>query len=278
MVMNDGNLITLCGAAASIGFLHTLLGPDHYVPFVAMSRIGGWSLTRTLVITTVCGAGHVLGSILLGLIGIALGIGVFNLETIESFRGDLAGWLLLAFGVVYFAWGVRRAIRNLPHTHLHFHGDGTLHAHEHVHQGDHLHAHEVRERVDGERHLPTAESSAPRDVAAHGGQTSAHGGSAAPGAADAGAMTPWILFTIFLFGPCEPLIPMVMFPAATGSFWGVALVAAIFSIATMATMLTIVTLAHLGLGRLPFARFHRYGHALGGFVLILCGAAVKFGL
>lgn len=277
--MNDGNLITLCGAAASIGFLHTLLGPDHYVPFVAMSRVGRWSLSRTLVITTLCGIGHVLGSILLGLIGIALGIGVFNLETIESFRGDLAGWLLLAFGVVYFAWGVRRAIRNRPHTHLHVHGDGTLHAHAHVHQGDHLHAHEALEETDDERHLQTADSSAPFAVATHGGGRSRPAGeSSEPGASDAGTMTPWILFTIFLFGPCEPLIPVLMYPAATGSYWGIVLVAAIFSAATVATMLTIVALGYLGVGRLPFGRFHRYGHALGGFVLILCGAAVKFGL
>jgi nickel/cobalt transporter (NicO) family protein len=277
--MNDGNLITLCGAAASIGFLHTLLGPDHYVPFVAMSRVGRWSLSRTLVITTLCGLGHVLGSVLLGLIGIALGVGVFKLENIESFRGDLAGWLLLAFGVVYFAWGVRRAIRNRPHTHLHVHGDGTVHVHEHVHQGDHLHAHEAGAESDVEQILRSSESSAPAALATHGGgPTAPGGGSSRLGASEAGTMTPWILFTIFLFGPCEPLIPVLMYPAATGSYWGIVLVAAIFSAATIATMLTVVAVGYLGLGRLPFAAFHRYSHALGGFVLILCGAAVKFGL
>jgi sulfite exporter TauE/SafE len=265
--MNDGHLITLCGAAASIGFLHTLLGPDHYVPFVAMARVGRWSLSRTLVITALCGVGHVLGSVVLGLIGIALGVGVFKLENIESFRGDVAGWLLLAFGVVYFAWGIRRAIRNRPHTHLHVHEDGTAHVHEHVHQDDHLHAHEVHEiskRVDDRR---ANHDVAPEAVATHG-----------TGSADAGGMTPWILFTIFLFGPCEPLIPVLMYPAATGSAWSIVLVAAIFSAATLATMLTVVAVGHVGAGRLPFARFHRYSHAFGGFVLILCGAAVKFGL
>ena len=53
-------------------------------------------------------------------------------------------------------------------------------------------------------------------------------------------MTPWVLFTIFLFGPCEPLIPMLMYPAARGSAWSVALVSALFGLATLATMLTMV--------------------------------------
>ena len=39
---------TLAATAAMIGVVHTLTGPDHYVPFVAMSRVGGWSLLRTL--------------------------------------------------------------------------------------------------------------------------------------------------------------------------------------------------------------------------------------
>jgi len=113
--MIDGAIV-LYSTAASVAFVHTLLGPDHYLPFVAMSRAGGWSRRKTIVITVLCGLGHVLSSAVLGLIGIALGIAAFKLEWIEQFRGDLAGWLLLAFGLVYFLWGVRRAIRNQPHS------------------------------------------------------------------------------------------------------------------------------------------------------------------
>ena len=42
--------------AASIGFIHTLLGPDHYLPFVAMSAARGWSSRRTLVDHRRCAA------------------------------------------------------------------------------------------------------------------------------------------------------------------------------------------------------------------------------
>ena len=43
-----------------------------------------------------------------------LGISLLSVETFESFRGELAGWLLLTFGLVYFVWGVRRALRHRP--------------------------------------------------------------------------------------------------------------------------------------------------------------------
>jgi nickel/cobalt exporter len=241
----------LCATAGGLGFMHTLLGPDHYVPFIAMSRAGGWSLMKTTVITILCGLGHVLSSVVLGVAGIAVGIAVFKLETIEGLRGELAGWLLLAFGLAYLTWGVHRAVRNRPHTHRHAHADGTVHHHTHRHANNHAHAH--------------ASPYAPEQ-----------GG---PGAERAGgSMTPWILFTIFVFGPCEPLIPCVMYPAAQGSVWGVALVTLVFGTITLATMTTIVVLAYLGMTRFTLGRFQRYSHAAAGLLLVTCGAAMLFGL
>ncbi|MCK4502889.1 MAG: hypothetical protein KAU22_07615, partial [Desulfuromonadales bacterium] len=76
-------IFVLAGTAASIGFLHTILGPDHYLPFIAMAKARSWSGAKTAVITILCGLGHVLGSILLGLVGVFFGIVVFKLESIE---------------------------------------------------------------------------------------------------------------------------------------------------------------------------------------------------
>jgi len=39
-------LILILGSAAFIGFIHTLLGPDHYVPFVALARSRNWSIKK----------------------------------------------------------------------------------------------------------------------------------------------------------------------------------------------------------------------------------------
>ena len=34
------SILILVITAASIGFIHTVLGPDHYIPFVATSKAG----------------------------------------------------------------------------------------------------------------------------------------------------------------------------------------------------------------------------------------------
>jgi len=253
--MIDGAVI-LYATAASVAFVHTVLGPDHYLPFVAMSRAGGWSLRKTVLITLLSGLGHVLSSVVLGLIGIAFGIAVFKLDGIERFRGDLASWLLIAFGLVYFLWGVRRAIRNQPHSHFHAHADGVIHAHEHTHHADHVHVHDVSE-------------SAARATGHH---------ASTPTCDSAPSLTPWILFTIFIFGPCEPLIPILMYAAAKGTAWTVVGVTIVFGVSTLATMTMMVLSARYVVGLTPLPRLHRFGHAVAGLVVLACGAAVQAGL
>jgi sulfite exporter TauE/SafE len=258
-VVMNADLGALCIAAVSIAFFHTLYGPDHYLPFVAMSRVGDWSLRKTVTVTLLCGVGHVASSVVLGFIGIAFGVVVLQLETLESLRGDLAGWLLLAFGLTYFTWGVVRAIRNQPHTHLHLHLDGTVHVHEHVHSESHLHLH----------------STAPvEEVAAQ----PVGGAAAAIAAPRKTSLTPWVLLTIFVFGPCEPLIPLLMYPAAKANTLGVVCVTALFGLTTLATMTGMVVLMCAGAGAMRFERLHRYSHALAGLVVMSCGAAIKLGL
>lgn len=251
------DLGALSAAAVSIGFFHTLFGPDHYVPFVAMSRAGGWSRRKTFVVTLLCGLAHVGSSVLLGFIGLALGLIVFQLETeatpdnapevrladgsflerLETGRGDIAGWLFIGFGAAYLTWGCVRAIRSRSHTHLHAHVDGTVHAHEHSHLSEHLHPHTA-----------------------------------------GAALTPWILFAIFAFGPCEPLIPLAMYPAAKGDILSAVCVVALFVFATLATMLGMVHLMCTGVSAVNFARLDRFSHALAGLVLLSCGLAIKAGL
>jgi len=236
----DADLVSLLVLAASIGVFHTLLGPDHYLPFMAMGKAGQWSFRKTMLIGTACGVGHVLGSVVVGLLGVALGWAIGGIEWFESQRGSLAGWLLLGFGLAYMAWGIRRAIRNRPHTHWHVHDDGTAHSHEHSHHSDHAHAHTDDAGVN--------------------------------------VMTPWIIFTIFVFGPCEPLIPILMYPAAEHHWLGVVLIALVFGACTVGTMMAIVAAGYLGLSVLPGRALARYSHALAGFALAACGALIQIGL
>jgi len=244
-------LTILAATAASIGLVHTLIGPDHYVPFIALAGARKWSLSKTLGVTAACGAGHVLGSVVLGGLGILLGVALGGLELFEGFRGEIAGWLLLGFGLAYLAWGLRQAYRNRPHTHWHGHADGSLHEHTHTHQKEHAHVHAAAEE-------------APRD-----GQAKSMTGK---------RITPWVLFLIFIFGPCEALIPVLMYPAAEGSWRGVALVVAVFGLTTIATMLVTVAVGYLGISRLPLGRLERFSHALAGLALVACGLAIQLGL
>jgi nickel/cobalt exporter len=79
-----------------------------------------------------------------------------------------------------------------------------------------------------------------------------------------------------LFGPCEPLIPILMYPAAQDSIFGLILVTAVFGSATILTMLGVVLSATMGISFLPMARLERYNHALAGATIFLCGIAIQF--
>ena len=231
-------MLILLGTAASLGFIHTLVGPDHYVPFIVMAKARRWSPARTAWITLLCGIGHVGSSVVLGLIGITAGISLNWLIATESNRGEIAAWLLTGFGFLYAVWGLRQAWRNRPHVHRHHHLDGEAHEHEHAHDAKHAHP--------------------------HGGTRK--------------NITPWILFTIFVFGPCEPLIPLLMFPAAAGNISGVILVAGVFALVTIGVMMTLTMLATFGLGLVHFKRVERYTHALAGAMIFFCGVAIHLGL
>ncbi len=230
----SNELSILLITAASVGFMHTILGPDHYIPFIAMSKAGNWSKFKTLWVTILCGLGHVGSTIILGFIGIAFGYSIFHLESIESFRGDIAGWLLIIFGLLYTTWGIRRAILNKPHTHTHIHHDGAMELHSHEHENKHEHA-EYK-----------------------------------------ASMKIWFIFTIFVFGPCEPLIPILMYPAAKGTLADVVIVCTVFSIVTIGTMLAVVFSSLYGLSFVPMKKMELYSHALGGFAIFMCGIAVQF--
>jgi nickel/cobalt exporter len=89
-------------------------------------------------------------------------------------------------------------------------------------------------------------------------------------------MMSWALFAIFVFGPCEPLIPILMYPAAKIGFFGVLLVVLVFGTATIATMLVAVLLAGAGVNFLPLAKVQRFAHVIAGATICLCGLAIQF--
>ena len=230
-------LSLLLFATISIAFIHTITGPDHYMPFIVISKAKKWSLSKTALFTTLCGIAHVGSSVVLGFIGIALGVAIGKLEFIEGVRGNIISWIFTAFGLMYLIWGIRQVIRNKPHHHIHYHRTGDNHIHEHTHHDEHLHIHENGEKIN---------------------------------------LTPWILFTIFVFGPCEPLIPLVMYPAAKHNYNELLLVTIIFSAVTIITMLSLVLVTSYGIKLVPVKAMEKYSHALAGGTIFLCGIGMLF--
>ena len=88
--------------------------------------------------------------------------------------------------------------------------------------------------------------------------------------------TPWFLFIIFVLGPCEVLIPLLIYPAARIGMSGVAIVSFVFSIATVATMLTVVVLLSYGLKSISFGRFEKYTNVIAGAAISLSGIAIIY--
>ena len=189
-----------------------------------------------MLITFLCGIGHVLSSVVLGLVGIAVGISVTRLVSVESFRGNIAAWLFIAFGLVYMIISIRNLIKKRKHSHPHFHIEGDRHEHEHDHHKEHTHIHNK----------------------------------------DLTSTTPWILFLIFVFGPCEPLIPILMYPAAQHNIPGAVLVSLLFSVVTIGTMMSVVLAFSLGLNKINLKPIEKYSHLIAGAMIFFSGLAIQF--
>jgi len=227
---NELQILSL--TAVSIALLHTLSGPDHYVPFVALARSRNWTLGRTLFWTLVCGCGHVWSSVLLGLGGAALGWSVSKIGWLQGIRGGLAGWLMLVFGLLYCAWGWYRARSEASHKHFDIYND-EVYVYEHSHNDTLL---------PQKRHK----------------------------------VTPWVMFLIFLLGPCEPMIPLLYFPAAKNSWFGMILLILVYTIFTLLAMSCMVIGGYYGMSILKANRLERYIHIISGFAILVCGTGMVF--
>ena len=206
--------------------IHTITGPDHYLPFIAIAKSRNFSLKKTLLWTFICGLGHI-GSALLIALGFVY-LSHFLTDTqfawIEDNRSDLAAYALIGLGGAYLLWALR-------HRWLHKHG----HAHHHGH-------------------------------AMHGGTEIQDKN-----------ITVWVVFIIFVLGPCEALLPILTASSVMG-IGAVISSTVIFSIATIATMLIAVTFGYLGLKALRFKKLEAYAHELAGATIMACGIAILCGL
>src|SRR6476619_2251083 len=223
----------LLSAAIAIAFVHTLAGPDHYLPFIALARARGWSVRRMVVWTLLCGCAHVWSSVFLAMIGAAIGWSTHSLKWLESVRGGWAGWFLLLFGISYCVWGLVKAYKGSGHQHFEFNDDNSIYVYRHRHD----------------------EAVAPHEK---------H------------AVTPWVLFLVFVLGPCEPMIPLLCLPAARSVWWVLGVLIFVYTLCTLAAMLVMVLLGYYGVGLIKSDVLHRYIHAISGSAIFICGAGMVF--
>ena len=88
-----------------------------------------------------------------------------------------------------------------------------------------------------------------------------------------GSLTVWALLVVFLFGPCEPLIPL-MFAAVIKS-WAVTIaVCVLFTVITLLMMVVQVLLIYRGVAMMSFPKLEAHGHTIAGLVVVFTGAAV----
>lgn len=202
----------LFASAASVAFFHAL-APDHWLPFVALAKGSRWRMRTLGWVTTLAGTGHVLSSLLLGFVGLWAGLKVHHLQGVEAWRGGVAIWLLIGFGVGYVLWGLKHAKHQHPHLSV-----------------------EEAVKVYAARRV-------------------------------------WMLFAILIFGPCEPLIPLMFLAYGQGlpTVWAMSL---IFSIVTIVMVVGQSCLSYAGIRLIQAAWMEHYAHVLAGLVIIVTGLVV----
>ena len=119
--MNLPVLTTIAVTGFSVAFLHAAI-PTHWLPFVLTGRVQKWSRGKTLLVTALCGSGHVLFTALLGFLVVWVGFAIS--DRVGAWFPRIAGGALLAFGVFY----LYQQLFGSGHGHSHLFGG---HHHEH---------------------------------------------------------------------------------------------------------------------------------------------------
>jgi len=261
------NIIILSVTAFGLGILHTVLGVDHYIPFAAISKTYDWSRKKTFWVVAGCGTGHCLSTIIL------CGVCAFFVNALSDYMdhikdiGEIIGnWALIIFGVVYVIWGIYAAVKNKPHIHKMPNGQTISH---------YGHDHFPGTKSDGSLELSDEEGHEHPHRHAHEYEHSHHGD-----AVDKRSNKPVIaLFVLFMFTPCEILIPLLLKPPASTSVAVFFIVAGSFTVAHMVTMLTASFLTIKGFNMLPLKKLERYMYIITGGLILLCAAVIiTFGL
>jgi len=274
----------LLAAAAGVGLGHAIL-PDHWVPLAVIGRTRRYPLARVARLSLLAGIAHVMVSLLLGAIIVAIGLQFRS--AIEGAQNAIVGTILILTGVGFAVF----ELTGRGHGHSHEHGDGHSHEHGHAHAHDHSHAHDHTHAGGHPRDRDNAHTCnhtrgnghAYDDSHDHGHErTHLH----TPAESDAivathGSRVRGLAAIMVPFGAAASpdLTILPVFLAATTAGTGTAVGALIvFSAVTIGTIAGLTLFACFGGYQVQSRWLDRWGNALTAIVLIAIGALVLTGV
>jgi ABC-type nickel/cobalt efflux system permease component RcnA len=237
-------------AAAGVGFGHAIL-PDHWVPLAVVGRTRGYRLSRVARLSGIAGVAHVLVSLLLG--GVIVAVGLQFRSSVQSAQDAVIGCLLILTGVGFAALELSGHGHHHGHDHHHHDEQDEGHSQRHGHTHDHAHDH---------AHLLSAAESDTRV------------------AADEGRLRGLAAVMIPFGAAASPdLTILPVFLAATTAGVGTAVGSlVIFAAVTISTIVGLTLLACFGGYRLRGQWLERWGNAFTALVLVVIGALVLGGV
>lgn len=231
----SANVPAVLLAAGGVGLAHSVL-PDHWVPLAVLARTRRDPLPKVARLSLLAGTAHVVVSVALGAVIIAVGLSV---------RSQIADKTDLVVGTVLVLTGVAFLISEATgrgHAATHHHGDGSDPSDPATDRGhDHHHNRDRQDHASGHSHLPKRLSIlVPFGAAA---------------------------------SPDLTILPVFLAAAALGT--GPALGSlAVFSVVTLATFVGLTTLAAAGGHQLKSPLIDRYANLITAVVLIIIGALI----
>lgn len=112
--LGSAGIVIVVAGSAMVGAVHALL-PDHWIPFVLLSRARRWDLRRSLSATAAGGLAHLVSTAALGLL-VAL-LGTEALKRAGPAAEFAGAGILAVFGLLLSIRGLRSARSGRGHVH-----------------------------------------------------------------------------------------------------------------------------------------------------------------
>jgi ABC-type nickel/cobalt efflux system permease component RcnA len=274
-VLNAQELLLIL-AVAGVGVLHTMV-PDHWAPIALLARQRGWSKAETARAALQAGTGHVVTTLLFGVV--VWIVGAAAAQSFGRIVDTLASAALIGFGL-WIAVGSWRELRAGSHG-----DDDDDHGHSHDHE-HHPHSHpwDKDSLYSPMRGVPVAA----RHVHLHRHDSAAHthwhehaSDTAHVVTADVALLPPLHVHRHQTTGRTALLLVLGSSPMVEGipvffaaSRYGTGVIAAMslaFAVSTIATYVFLCVYSASGLQRLNLGPLERYGEVINGAFIALIG-------